>query len=318
VVTNHINRGLSALHLALSFPNTYTKCLCTITNPSGKLCNSDFELAAAILGQTTLLHNTDPLPYTHTLLGTDNSVTQAWIKNGSVSTTAAPAHLLRQLALTSRHHDACITATHVAGDSNLIADLLSRSFHLSDSQLLTLVQHTWPVKPRWKLVTPLAHWVSAVNSALSRTLPGLGSAPLELKAMIHPGTLGLPSAIPTTRTPGCNTSTTPCRSCKSMLRDITWETLLPPALGSKLGQWRQPFMPWARRSPHWDTKIPDLPPTVVVNLTSNFIVSYKPTKKRTHLHTGSNPSPYRSFNMPSIFAQDIQHHSPIPSRKCSS
>jgi len=237
------------------FPTSIRHALCTLNNPSGTLCNSDFELAAAILGHTTLLHNTDPLPYTHTLLGTDNSATQAWIKNGSISTTSAPAHLLRQLALTSRQHDARLTATHVAGDTNLIADLLSRSFHLSDSQLLTLVQHTWPVKPHWKLVTPPEHWVSAVNSALSRTLPASGSARPDSKATIHPGILGLPSAIPSTKIPGCNKLTIPCHSYKSMLSDIAWETLLPPALRSKLGQWRQPFVPWARRSPHWDTKI---------------------------------------------------------------
>jgi hypothetical protein len=298
------------------FPTNIQNTLCTVTNPSGALCNSDLELAAAILGQSTLLHNTTSLPYTHTLLGTDNSATQAWIKNGSISTTAAPAHLLRQLALTSRHHDACLTATHVAGDTNHIADLLSRSFHLSDSQLLHLVQRTWPVKPRWRLVTPQATLVSALNSALLRRLPGSGSAHPAWKATIHHGTLGWNSAIPSTKTPGYNTLTTPCRSCRSMLRDTAWETLLPPALQSKLGQWRQPFVPWDRLSPHWDIKIPALHPTAVVNSTSDCTDNYRPTKKQTHLHIGSNRSHYKSFNMPSIFALEPQRHSPAPSRRC--
>jgi hypothetical protein len=74
--------------------------------------------------------------YMSTYLGTNNTTAQAWLHNGSVTSTKASAKLLRQLAHTCRHHNAGLTAIHVDGLTNTIAVFLSRSFHLSDHKLL--------------------------------------------------------------------------------------------------------------------------------------------------------------------------------------
>jgi hypothetical protein len=159
--------------------------------------------------------------------------------------------LLRHLAHDCRLANASLTAIPVAGMTNTIADLLSRSFHLSDDEMLRRVQLDFPVQPPWKLVTPPATLTSTLNSALLNRLPAAASPDPVSPAVTQPGLHGPPSATPCTKIHGSQTLMTRSLSYKSMLIDTAWARWLPPGLRSRLERWRQPFVPWGRRTPHW-------------------------------------------------------------------
>jgi hypothetical protein len=288
------------------FPNNIQSTLVSNTNKLGKINNSDLELAAAITGHATQHHHTNSPAYTNTYLATDNSATQAWITKGSVSTDKPPAFLLRLLAQHCRLWNARLSSVFVNGETNTIADLLSRSFHLLDAQLLRHLQSLFPTKQPWRLVTPPTPLVSQVNCAILSKLPGLEYQLLESPAMTQPGHLGLSSVIPSTKTFGSCPLKTHCPSYKSMLPDTEWERLLPQDLRSKLAQWRQPFVPWGRYSPHWATRTPGC--RTPEKLTSGYIGSYRPITKPTLPRIESNQFLSKSSNKRSTYAINPMSH----------
>jgi hypothetical protein len=153
------------------FPTHISNALVSADNTSGWLNNSELELAAAVLGHATQLASIPRSRYTKTYLGTDNTAAQAWISAGSTSSIKAPAFLLRRLAQDCRLANASLTSVAIPGLTNSLADLLSRSFHLSHTDLLHQIQTHYPIQPPWKLVTPPGHLACEVNSALSNRLP---------------------------------------------------------------------------------------------------------------------------------------------------
>jgi hypothetical protein len=237
-------------------PQQLTDNLVTSSNPSGTINNSDLELAAIVLGHDTQLSHNPPIPYTCTMLGTDNIPAKTWLTKGSTTTTGPPAFLLRHLAGTCRRNNAVLHPLFIAGKTNTIADFLSRSFHLTDDELLTWLQLWAPLQPPWQLVTPPAASTYMMNLALSRQTREVPSQPDALTPKIPRGTSGLASAWISPATPSSATYPTPFPSCKYSLHGIEWEHWLPPPLQSALARWKAPFVPWGRRSPHWVTRTP--------------------------------------------------------------
>jgi hypothetical protein len=267
----------------LALPPQLQAQLATRDNRAGAVNNSELELAAAIGTHLTALHATPPLPYRTMLIGTDNAATQAWLTRGSTSSIGPTAFLLRTPAHENRNFNANLDATFIAGTSNSIADFLSRSVALSDHSVLHTLQTLWPIQPPWKLVTPPAHLASTLNSALLSRLPVEASRQAALAAMTPRGTHGPNSAAPCIRTHGSAPLTTPSPCCKSSLIATDWVSWLPPALQSRLERWKEPFEPWGRRSPHWDTTTHDSSRRVAS--TSVYTVNCNVTTRSTpHLH----------------------------------
>ena len=230
--------------------------LVSSSNVMGTTTINEMELAAAVLGHATLLETIPHYRYINTYMGLDNTAAQAWLHHGSTSTTKAPAHILRLLAHYSRSYNATLNSFHVDGTTNTIADLLSRSFSFSDADLLQTLQRVAPVQPPWRLVTPRAALVSKLNSILLNKLHAEGSHDIDLQAKTPHGLPGPTSVSPYPRTPSFPKSTTPYHFYKSSLIDTEWAPLLPPALRSKAERWRRPFVPLARRWPHWASTTP--------------------------------------------------------------
>lgn len=221
--------------------------LLTATNLGGMLKNSELELQAAVLGYAALLHNTPSHPHCTVTQGTDNMAAQSWTTKGSTATS---------LVLASRHFSSRLSTVYIPGDTNTIADLLSCSFHLSDDALLKQLNTLALHQPAWKLVTPLAPLVSVLNSAILNKHQAMPFRTPEQQETTEHGLFGWSSVGPLTKTLGCNTLRTQCPSSKSLHTGIAKAPWLPAALQSKLGQWRQPFMPWDRRFPYWDNLTP--------------------------------------------------------------
>ncbi len=121
--------------------------LLTTSNPAGDITINDLELAATCLGYATQLHHSTLSSFTSTCIATDNTPAAAWVTKGSPTMVGPPTFLLRQLALESRKHNAALTALYTPGTTNIIADFLSRSFHLTDDELFYHLQHLEPIQP---------------------------------------------------------------------------------------------------------------------------------------------------------------------------
>jgi hypothetical protein len=103
------------------WPSTISHHLLSDTNPSGNLTNSNLELATLIIGHSVQLHNTMPRDYAITCIATNNTPTQAWVYNGSTTSTQAPAFLLNLLAHKCHHWKRSVLPIYMPGSTNTVA-----------------------------------------------------------------------------------------------------------------------------------------------------------------------------------------------------
>jgi len=233
------------------FPLHIQQQLVSASNLSGSLTNSDLELSAVALGVAALQ---DHAPLSHACLYTasDNTPTVAWCHKGSTSSIGANAYLLRWIAQLARASSLSLTPISVPGNTNLIADFCSRSFHLSDQAFLQELNTTFPTQPSWKLVHLKPEHVQSWISALSRKMSVWPCATPAKMDIARPQMSGTNFATPSPWTHPCHHVQTPYPRCSSSPIDTAVERLLPAALRSAVKRWATLFVPWARRSPAWD------------------------------------------------------------------
>jgi hypothetical protein len=232
------------------FPPDIISDLVTFENPRGRTTNSDLELAATIVQHDVLATNYDVRERTlHT--ATDNTPTLFWHRRGSISTNTTPAYLLRLQALHQRYHRYIPTHSYLPGPLNGMGDDASRRWDLSDDELLTHFNLTYPQPMPWHIFHPTSAMLSAVTSALRRRRLPPESFLIAPPPLAVSGNDGRTSAershwiLPSRRSP------IPSPSCRSTLTD-TAQASLPPAINlSALEQWRTPFAPSAKRSRQW-------------------------------------------------------------------
>jgi hypothetical protein len=298
------------------FPMDIVNQLISATNPRGSITNSDLELAAIVTGASTLAASVPPYRHLCIAIATDNTPALAWSQKGSTSSIAPPAYLLRELAQQCRAGAFDIMPRFTPGSTNTVADCCSRSFHLSDDDFLTLIQRLHPVQPPWKLVTPPAHLTLQMNYALSRQMRPLVSPAAEPVPTQPLGTFGQTSASASTVTQAWPTSMIPSHCYKSSLTDIASASWLPAALQSELARWKEPFVPWARRWPHWAA--PTHAYSHPENSTYASTASYPPIPKLTHPLIVSNQCPYLSSPTQPNTAFAPTPRNLTPSQTCSS
>jgi hypothetical protein len=233
-----------------TFHREIQRNLLTTNNPTGSLTNSDLELAGAIVGM--LLAAQHPATQTpHVLVASDNVPAVSWLQKGSNSSNSASAFLLYQLACHRRAQPFTYSTVFTAGLSNHLADCCSRFFHLSDAEFLAHMNQQFPVKPYWQLVTPPSAMLLNVTSALLRKQLQMPHPPPVQGLQTPPGSFGVLSVETSTSTPSSRNWKTPSHYYKSSHTDIGLARWLPVGLQSALERWKEPFVPWARRSPHW-------------------------------------------------------------------
>jgi len=238
------------------FTATVRRELITATNVSGTLTNSDLELAALLTGAVHCAQNL-PARYEHILLASDNTPAVAWANRGSTTTTKAPAYLLPLFAQQRSAKPFTLTACFSPGDSNQLADACSRLFYLSDCEFLKHMNKSFPIQPSWTLVPPPPGLLSAMNSALLKQRLPKASLMDDKTQMIPHGISGPNSVWPSTKTHISQPSTTQSHYYNYSPVDIDQAPWLPVGIRSVLEQWKAPFAPLDRRSPHWDNQTPD-------------------------------------------------------------
>jgi hypothetical protein len=104
------------------FPNIVSNDLLSTNNPNGAYTNSNFELAALVLGSAVITHH-QPNTYQHICLASDNTPAVSWITKGSVTSTGPPAFLLHLLTNNRRSNKFQLTVTFMPGDTYTIPKL---------------------------------------------------------------------------------------------------------------------------------------------------------------------------------------------------
>ena len=127
------------------FPDNIVNDVVSWENPKGSITNSDLELAGTVAGMDVAAHSYDLRERTQHVL-TDNTPALAWQTKGSTTTTGPAAYLLRLCALHQRFHRYVSLFDHIPGRDNQMADDCSRLWHLSDAQLLSHFDATYPQK----------------------------------------------------------------------------------------------------------------------------------------------------------------------------
>jgi hypothetical protein len=230
--------------------------LISTSNPNGLFSINELELAALIQAYHSALQSM-PLPTHGTFLcATDNISAHAWITHGPSTTAKAPAYLLQMLATLARSANCTFDSAFTAGSTNTLANFCSRSFALNDATFLDLVNAQWPMQKSWRLVHPTNDTRSQWTSALFRRN-------VEQESVLHArtpttpsGAYGAPSVTPSIKMNTCPQTRIPSRYSNSLLVDTESVTSLPQVLRYAVEQWKAPYAPLARRSPHWATLIP--------------------------------------------------------------
>jgi hypothetical protein len=97
---------------------------------TGKLTNSDLEIAASVLLQYLVAQQLCPMERCHTAIWSDNTPATSWsTKMADKASSPIAGQLLRALAMWQRTTSGAVpTVTHYAGAQNLLADTASQSF----------------------------------------------------------------------------------------------------------------------------------------------------------------------------------------------
>jgi hypothetical protein len=237
------------------FPPEVQAQLVSDQNRHGTITNSDLELAGTIAHQDILVQLLDCRERTIGVLN-DNIPAVSWQRKGSTTTTGAAAYLLRLNSLHQRHFRYLSQADYIPGPANAMADDCSRLWHLSDSQLLSYFNSTYPQTHSWQLCQLRPNMLSSLTSALLMKRPEPQSFLNEPKRKTVIGISGVLSAPNTKSIPTSLISKIPSRSYKFSLRGYAGEASPPATDLLSLAQWRTTFAPLARRSPAWGPRTP--------------------------------------------------------------
>jgi hypothetical protein len=269
------------------FPATVTESVVSLENPTGLLTNSDLELAAYVAAHDILAEAYDVRESTVYALS-DNTPTLSWAKRGSVSTDSVRAYLLRLHALHQRKHRYLSQQSHIPGKDNALADLLSRQWHLTDSDLISLFNSSYPQKQPWRLCPLRPPMISAINSALCKSPCNPASLVSELRSCPRPSESGSTSESPVTVRPTSSLTKQPCPGSSSSLKSTgpTVSLSTPDSNPSDIAWWRKPAVSWRRRTPGWDTRILDVTSRAVPTKPSASSLPTGPAKM-THRHASA-------------------------------
>jgi hypothetical protein len=136
--------------------------------------NTKEFLAAVISQQLTLRDDKSPYPC-HIAIG-DSKVTEAWMYKSNHDPDSSPIQneIARYMAQFNMNKKACNYSQHIRGDENTIADILSRDTHLTDQQVIALINtYSPPLLPKNFKLFPLSDliisWIDSLVPLAPKT-----------------------------------------------------------------------------------------------------------------------------------------------------
>jgi len=241
------------------FPKTIQQRLVSFNNPHGDITNSDLELTGSIAQHDILAQLADIRERTiHSSY--DNTPALYWQRKGSTTTLGPAAYLLRLQAIHQRHHRYVPLQDYIPGEVNVMADVCSRAWHLTDNQLLTHFNSSFPQTKPWRVCRLRRPMNFALIGALCRKRSDPASLLNAPTNLMHIGSSGMTSVCKGALTRSSVTSKTSYLSYKSSGNNTGTDGLHPAAGPWDLAQWRTPSEQWARSTPGWGPKIRDATP----------------------------------------------------------
>ncbi len=232
------------------FPSFLQADLVTADNRAGSVSISDFELAGILAHKDVLARERHVHERTIWIAG-DNRAALSWATKGSVTASSARAYLLRLNALHQRQHRYVARHHYIPGAVNAMADDASRLWHLSNAELISHFNLTYPQHTSWEMRTLNPAFASSLIGALSRR-------PLPTAAVHNAytprqplGSSGRPFVPAWASAPTPWGPATPYLFSNSSPSATALANSPPATSLSALGQWRTPYAMWARRTPHW-------------------------------------------------------------------
>ena len=239
-----------------SFPPDVSAAVVSWDNPRGTLTNSDLEQAGVVCAPDVLVQAHDVRERT-ILLSTDNTPALSREQRGSTTGDNPSAYLCRYAALHQRAHRYCLRASFIPGRLNVLADILSRRWELSDSQILDLFNSQYPQARAWQL----CHVSDDTNSKLLASLHKKRCEPASPQvAARHRTAAGYFGPTSVNNLVGGRTSSplkTPSPGCRFLPRRSATEPCFPTTEVSDVIPWRTPCSVLRRCTPSWVRSIPE-------------------------------------------------------------
>ena len=234
----------------LPWPQHIIDQVVTDDNPTGTITNSDLELAGGLIHLDCGAQTLDIRERTVVSKG-DNLNTTHWERKGNTSTNSAAAYLLRLFGLHQRYHRYVPRFDYLSGSSNVVADALSRDFHLPLDDIYSQYKHLFPQQIGYQVWTPPRELVSSVISALQRKQSPRESLLVEPVPPLPAGVSGSNSVMNWASTPFSKPSKTKYQSYKSSSTEFVSENLQPTAIKSGLDRLKITYGQLHRRSSPW-------------------------------------------------------------------
>jgi hypothetical protein len=234
----------------LQWPQFITDAIVSSDNPSGTITNSDLELAGGLIHLDCAAQTMDARERTLLSKG-DNLNTTFWERKGSTTTNSVPAYLLRMFGIHQRFHRYVPRFDYISGPSNVVADSLSRDFHLSLKAIHSQLSHLFPQNVGFQVWTPPSELVSSIISALQRKQSARESLLVAPKAPSRTGRSGSTSQLSWASTPFSKPSKTKFQSYRSSCTEFVPANLQPTAIQSGLDRLKITYGQLHRRSSPW-------------------------------------------------------------------
>ena len=186
-------------------------------------------------------------------MGSYNTANIHWIQKGSRTTLGPVAYLLRLQALHQRQHHYVPMHDYVPGEENEIVDICSRTWQLTNSQLLNLFNRHFLQPLSWEIFDLSSTMNSALISVLFRKWSSKVFNLRQPKPRTRTGSPGMPTSKSLELIPFFETSP----SCKSLPPATTMDALHTTASRSRLTQYQMSSAWWARRSNGWGPLTPN-------------------------------------------------------------
>ena len=113
----------------LQWPPDISNDIKSLSNPTGRITNSDLEMAGPLLLWLVIEATCENLIEKNIALFSNKSPTVSWVSRLTSRQSTVASRLLGALTLRLKHNKCCpLTPMHIKGDKNAITDILSRSF----------------------------------------------------------------------------------------------------------------------------------------------------------------------------------------------
>ena len=232
------------------FPTKIVDLLISADRPNGSITNSDLEQAALVYHPDVLLHYHDVRERTIAVLS-DNTAAVSRELKGSTSVDSPSAYLCRLSSLHQRQYRYRLQPSYLPGPLNTMADILSRRWDLTDSQIVHLFNSVYPQAHPWTLYHPTSEMSSSVTRALLMQPCPRVFRPVDAPWQQPTPNAGTASVNNTSWTPTCPLAPIQSRGSKSSLSEFATAGFRPVATLSDLAQWRMRSTRSHRRSPSW-------------------------------------------------------------------